>query len=163
MGPTAFNAHEFGDWLRRSREMRGLTKGELSERAPINRGTLQQFEKGEHGGIPSVEIFQRLARGLELDLGYVLHQAGYDVGREGVNMARLKRVEAVLDALDDDAPKIRLALAEAIKALDAAERGIAHIATDSLLAQLGRALGALDVVTERLREDRPTHERKASA
>lgn len=158
-GPRAFDAETFASWLRRSREARGWNQTEFSERAGITRGTIRVFEKGEHkGGLPTVEIFERLAAGLELDLGFVLHKAGYNVGTDGVNMERLQRLEDTMRILDEAEPALRETLAEALHRIDSTPPAGA-VEEERILRlgdKLGRALGVLDLVTTRLRAGRST-------
>jgi transcriptional regulator with XRE-family HTH domain len=144
---TALDPEGFGSWLRRSREARGLEKKELAVLTQIRPGTLTEVEMGRLTPASGVELFARIAHGLGLELAYVLHKAGYDVGKGAVNMARLERVEMIIEDLDVRTPDIRRAMAEAMDRLDA-------VGDDSTANELGRALGALDLVTERIREGR---------
>jgi hypothetical protein len=88
--------------------------------------------------------FEALADGFGLDLGFVLHQAGFPIGRESVNMARLDKMEAVAAQFDANEHEIRKAIAFA-----------AEKPTDPVAANLLRsALSKLDLITEELREGR---------
>jgi transcriptional regulator with XRE-family HTH domain len=141
----------FGSWLRRTRESRGLELKELAAACDIRVGTLGELEldNRRNPGIPGIEIFARIARGLDLELSYVLHKAGFDLGAGGVNLDRLHRIEMLMEMLDQEAPMIRRAIAEGMDQLDGGGTG-----RDETINRLGRALGALDLVTERVREGR---------
>ncbi len=148
---TAFDAVAFGKWLRGTRESQGLSKQELADKAQLRTNSLGEIEnasrqrRGEYSTtIPSVELFARLAHGLGVELGYVLYKAGFEVGIHDVNMARLDRVEAVLSLLDERSPGMRKAMAEAANDL----KGRAGS------AELALAMADLDLITERLREQR---------
>jgi transcriptional regulator with XRE-family HTH domain len=80
-------AEDFGHWLRRYRRSRGWTQAQVAERGGLPKSILPYMEAGHRTDRPnwklgssSIDTFMRLAKGLELDLGYVLEKAGYDLG-----------------------------------------------------------------------------------
>jgi transcriptional regulator with XRE-family HTH domain len=140
---------EFGKWLRSTRESMRLTVKDFAERAGMTAGTITNFEKGHRSeGVFSVDVFRQLAEALNMDLGYVLYKAGYDLGPDGINLAALKRVEAVADDFAEYASDLRIALADAIGEFDKPGNG-----DDGMIIELARGLAALDRLSERLRRE----------
>lgn len=147
LAPYKEIAPSFGPWLRRARESRGMMVKDFASAAGLGRSTVHDLEQGRSGGgSVAVHTFQRLALGMGLDLGYVLHKAGFEVGVDGVNLARLAAVEEVLSLLDGSEPLLRRAMAEAVEALDV-------LAPDAA-EDVRRALVRYDLVVERLRDRR---------
>lgn len=135
---------DFGPWLRRTREGMRISVKEFAERAGLNTGTVTNFEKGHRStGAFTIDVFERFAIGLGMDLAYVLHKAGYKLGPDGIDAARLKRMEVVAGDFAEHTSDLRLALADAIG--EAERRN-----NKRLQLELGRGLAALDRVTERL-------------
>jgi transcriptional regulator with XRE-family HTH domain len=75
----------FGRWVRRYRISHGWSQKDVTDRGDMAEGIMFYLERG--GGrnldMRPISTFVRLARGLELDLGYVLERAGYDPGHAG--------------------------------------------------------------------------------
>lgn len=149
----------FGNWLRRVRESKKMTVTEVARKGGIGRSTYEGFERanrrsrGTTGtGVASIENtpagqFVALAEGLDLELGYVLHKAGFALDAGGTNMDRLMRVEGIIDVLDAREHGLRAALAEAIDRLDT-------VGDTETAKRLAVELAGLDLVTTRLREGR---------
>jgi transcriptional regulator with XRE-family HTH domain len=135
---------DFGPWLRRTREGMRVSVKEFAERAGLNTGTITNFEKGHRlTGAFTVEVFEQLAMALEVDLAYMLFKAGYKLGPDGIDAARLKRMEVVAGDFAEHAPDLRLALANAIGEAERRDN-------KRLQLELGRGLAALDRMAERL-------------
>lgn len=145
---------EFAGWIKRTRDARGLSTKDLADKAGLSTGVVQGLLNGEASALTPVHTYQRLALGLDLDLSYVMHRAGFDIGPGGINMQRLERVEAVVDRLDKAEPALRRALAEGAEAL--AHPPDAHVlggASSAAIRQLlVEGLAHLDLITERLKE-----------
>jgi transcriptional regulator with XRE-family HTH domain len=138
-------AVEFGKWLRGTRESHRLSKDELVRRSGVSKTTVTELENGHfRHPLPSLDTFLGISRGLDVELGYVLHKAGLPVGL-GVNMERLEHVEQTMELLDVAEHEIRKAMAEAIERFG----GPVPAARD-----LAQALAAFDLVVERLRAGR---------
>lgn len=69
-GSRAFRA-ELGEWLRTSRQQRGLSQEQLAWEADITQASISNYEAGRHE-IP-VSIFVALCRALGMDPGELLH------------------------------------------------------------------------------------------
>lgn len=143
---------EFGAWLKRVRASKKLLQREVAERAGVNTNTYTNLENSlvERVGTPSVAVFERVAHALDLDLGYVLHKAGFDIGAAGVNLTRLAKVESILETLAAGQHEIRKGLAGAMHAAEQQPTLFDH---DQVVAEMGRALAAFDLITERLHEE----------
>lgn len=140
-------APDFGPWLRRARESLHMTVKEFAERADLSTSTVTNFESGSRmAGAIAVELFVRFSRALNMDLGYVLYKAGFDIGPDGVNLSKLRRVEMVAEDFAKHEWPLRFALAEAIGEFD--RRG-----DDRMILELSRGLAALDRMSERLRRE----------
>lgn len=136
----------FGPWLKRVRQSKKLKQDDVCERAGLGRTTITAWENSRVN-FPTVDAMARLAVGYDLDLGYLMHKAGFDIGASGLDLVRLRRIEKVFEVLDAGAPVIRRALAESYQAVPMTEETQQH------LHRIGEALASLDLVTERLREE----------
>lgn len=146
--PSSRIAPEFGDWLRRARLGIPLNLVEFAKACELNVGTVRDLEltRREEAAF-SLEVFVRVAKGLNMDLAYVLHRAGFDVGAGGIKVSRLSAIEGALELFVEHEHTMRSAMAEAMAAVD---RPNAREDVDRLISDLGRGLGALDLVIERL-------------
>jgi transcriptional regulator with XRE-family HTH domain len=88
--------NEFAENLRNIRKSMGLTQDQLGERAGISAKHLGEIERGNAS--PSLEVVEKLAHGLRVDL---LVLVGDDVSRLPRPQVRQEIVGA-LDHLDDD-------------------------------------------------------------
>lgn len=143
---------EFGDWLRRARLGIPLNLVEFSKSCELNVGTVRDLEltRREEAAF-SLEVFVRIAKGLNMDLAYVLHRAGFDVGADGIKVSRLSAIEGALEVFVEHEHTMRSAVAEAMAFVDGSDKPMwAGRSVVGLISDLGRALGALDLVTERL-------------
>ena len=86
----------FGEHLRALRKGKGLSQADLGEQASLNDKYLGELERGD--GNPSLEVLQRLAKALEIDLTTLI---GDDVVRLGRTELRAE-VNRHADALTDD-------------------------------------------------------------
>lgn len=86
-GKSEFDVELFGRWLNRYREAEGLQIPQIARPAGLSDSTVQALvlgrsPSGRHGSSrgydPSITTLVRLARGLDLDLGYVLARAGVE-------------------------------------------------------------------------------------
>ena len=93
---TADPMRQFGEHLRAMRKARGLSQNELAERADVNDKYLGEIERGD--GNPSLEVLQRLAKALGIDLTTLI---GDEVVRLGRGDLRAE-VNRHVDALTDD-------------------------------------------------------------
>lgn len=140
----------FAEWFQRARLNLGLTKDEMAKRAHLSPDTISEFEKGEKTGKPiMIGTFVGIADAFNMDLAYVLTKAGVRLGTSGVNIARLNRVEAAADAFARAETQTRRTLAEAMFALEHRE-DLTDEEVARLVGQLGRSLGHVDLLAERL-------------
>jgi transcriptional regulator with XRE-family HTH domain len=148
--PKSTLSPEFGTWLRRARM--GLPQNllEFASAAELSPGTVRDLELGHRlTGVFSIEVFVRIANTLGMELGYVLHKAGFDIGRDGIDLGRLNRIEQAVEALIRNEGDLRLALSEALAEVDVP--GPTNPRREELIGELGRGLAALDRTVERLR------------
>jgi transcriptional regulator with XRE-family HTH domain len=88
--PPTWDGPAFASWLRRWKEAEGLEWGQIADRSGLNVTTVQQIGRGQvrvpgnNPGQtnPGISTLARLARGLGLDLAYVLAKGGLVVGGE---------------------------------------------------------------------------------
>jgi transcriptional regulator with XRE-family HTH domain len=146
---TTLESRSFGTWLKRSREARRLGSKELAEKCGLARGVITELEQGTLRPNRAIDVYVRVAKGLELELGFVLYKAGFDMGESGLNMERLQRTEEIIELLGTNESRIRRAIAEGME-------GFNIQGNYPLAERLGDALGKFDLVTERLREGRQT-------
>ncbi len=87
---------EFGEHLRALRKARSLSQAELGELADLNDKYLGELERGI--GNPSLEVLQKLAKALEVNVATVVGDDVTSLGRADL------RAEAIshLDRLTDD-------------------------------------------------------------
>lgn len=90
--PVRRALREFGSHLQAWRKLRGLTQGQLAERAGVTRRTVSRAERGD-GGV-STEIFLRIAHALGvLDaLPKALDPYETDIGRLRADEQLPKRI-----------------------------------------------------------------------
>ncbi len=80
------------EWIRRSRADRNLTVEGLSERSGLDANTIKGLESGEVGE-PSVDVLNKLEKGLGLQTG-IIHEIMADAKRlEGLSQARRAKRE----------------------------------------------------------------------
>jgi transcriptional regulator with XRE-family HTH domain len=71
----------FGRWVRRYRTSRGWTVREVGDRGGLSHSNVTWIELGAQTlDARAILTYVHLSKGLELDLGYVLERAGYDLG-----------------------------------------------------------------------------------
>ena len=87
---------QFGEHLRALRKARGLSQAQLGELANLNDKYLGEVERGE--GNPSLDVLQRLARALDIDIAVLI---GDDLTRTGRVQLRAE-LQRRADALSDD-------------------------------------------------------------
>lgn len=69
-------AKEFGQWVRRARTARGWNQRELGKRGGISHGQISRLELNGEGFL-SIPLMEGIAKGLSLELGYVMSKAGW--------------------------------------------------------------------------------------
>lgn len=143
---------DFGDWLRRAREAKGFTLTSFARAIDMHSDSYRSFERGEPAAY-YLGSFIRIAKGLDIELGYLLHKAGFDIGRDGINTARLKRAESVTDAIEHITGTLRAALSEAVTLVTNGMNPTSADAQTKALADIGVALALLDAAEGRLRAD----------
>ena len=146
---------EFGAWVERQRKAKGMSLSQLAEASGLHSGTIRDFETMTAKKI-SIDSFQRLSQGLQVEFGYMLYKAGFDIGRDGMDMARIRRVEVLGEAWRELEHDMRRALAEAAQALSVKAGTDPMVTVEDPLTVVRRvsaALSTLDVVTERLRDE----------
>jgi transcriptional regulator with XRE-family HTH domain len=85
-----------GRRLQRLRRLRGLTQEQLAERIDINPKYLSSVERGEEN--PTLDLFLRLAEGLQVEL-----PALFQYAQEGESRERLRqRVERLIVDLSEE-------------------------------------------------------------
>lgn len=78
----------FGEWLKEQREERNATVTSLSKKIGISRPYLHQLEIGRNK--PSIEVLEKIAKGLELPLTDVLDEFGYETIPDNEEIKRLR-------------------------------------------------------------------------
>jgi len=68
--PKRVIAWAVGQRVRTERERQGLRQEDLAEKVGIKRPNIARLEKGKH--LPSLQTVQKIARGLNLDLGNLM-------------------------------------------------------------------------------------------
>jgi len=71
---------QFGEHLRVLRKARGLSQAQLGERADMNDKYLGEIERGE--GNPSLDVLQKLAKALDIDLASLVGDEVARLGRD---------------------------------------------------------------------------------
>jgi transcriptional regulator with XRE-family HTH domain len=135
---------EFGNWLRRARMGLKMNLREFAKVCGLSQSTVTSFELSRRlEGAFYIDLFVRLADGLNMDLGHVLQRAGFDLGLDGAKLATLRRVEDAVEVFMEHEESVRRALAEAAQISDV-------VYTDDIV----RGLAAFDLVVERMRRER---------
>jgi transcriptional regulator with XRE-family HTH domain len=142
----------FGPWLKKTRAQLGWTQESLAAATGLNDQLIRGMERGTRHPY-TLYAFVKLAEVLSMELGYLLHKAGLDVGREGLSSVKLQRAEQIADAFEEIASTIRAALAEGINVLNPHLPPADKAANAKVSADMGVALGVLDVAESRLRHD----------
>lgn len=94
---------EFGEYLRSLRREKGLSIQKLSERSGISNAYISQVETGKRG-VPSPEVLDKLAAGLEVSYESLMRAAGYWPGLADVKALAANRGDgSVLDELPPEA------------------------------------------------------------
>lgn len=95
---SLFDLQSFSSWLRRWRDAENLEWTQLAKDAGLHPSAVAVFARGKpssrppaRGYDPSVTTMYRLATALDLDLGYLLEQAG--MPHTGSRMSALTRAE----------------------------------------------------------------------
>ncbi|MED4403728.1 transcriptional regulator [Metabacillus fastidiosus] len=82
------NAIEFGKFLKRIREEKGLTLREIQELSGVSNSYLSQLENGKRG-LPSPDILKKIYQSLDVDYYELMEKAGYIVsGHEQIKELR---------------------------------------------------------------------------
>lgn len=76
-------ANEFGTYIKRLRNKRGMTIRQLELYSGVSNSYLSQLENGKRG-IPSPDIIKKLSTGLRVDYEELMIKAGYMEEHEGV-------------------------------------------------------------------------------
>ena len=76
-------ANEFGTYIRRLRNKRGMTIRQLELYSGVSNSYLSQLENGKRG-IPSPDIIKKLSTGLRVDYEELMIKAGYMKEHEGI-------------------------------------------------------------------------------
>lgn len=92
----AHNTKQFGEHLRGLRKARDMSQSQLGEMAGMNDKYLGELERGD--GNPSLDVLDRLAKALEIDLATLV---GDEVTRMDRAQARTEAIQRV-DAMSDD-------------------------------------------------------------
>lgn len=87
----------FGLYLRRLREEKGLTLTKLGELTDYSNPYLSQIETGKRKNIPPPEFLKKLAKPLGVEYSELLHAAGYEDLYQGV-----RHREAIRDFSSDE-------------------------------------------------------------
>jgi transcriptional regulator with XRE-family HTH domain len=95
------NEGPLGDWIRKRRELQGVSQRELADRAGISRSYLCDIERGR-GTKPSVDSLDSLATALGTDRTELLRAAGIlEPARDSEESSRERRMLAVFRALSE--------------------------------------------------------------
>jgi transcriptional regulator with XRE-family HTH domain len=69
---------EFGEYLKKVRESKGIKITHLAEIANVSHAYLSQIESGKKNNPPSLDIIRRLAEGLNITSADLMKAAGYE-------------------------------------------------------------------------------------
>jgi transcriptional regulator with XRE-family HTH domain len=95
------NGGMLGDWIKKRRELQGISQRELADRAGMSRSYLCDIERGR-GTKPSVESLDNLSSALGADRTEILRVAGIlDPVRDPEESTRERRLVAILRGLSD--------------------------------------------------------------
>lgn len=144
-------AADFPEWLERTRLGLGLNAQALADKAKLHRGVVARMERGEYSD-SALSVYVRLADALEVELGYLLYRAGFDVNREGIDLARVQRIETVTSVFEDILVTVRSALAEAHHLLDGTTI-LPAPPVDQATTNIAAALAVLDAADVRLHSE----------
>jgi len=88
--------NNFGDWLRRERQARGLTQSELGRLSSLNRAVISKLESGTH---PTPDTLKAIAKGLKIAVENVYRAAGLlpEASQERVDVDDLLMLYSQLD------------------------------------------------------------------
>lgn len=142
----------FAPWVERYMRAHGLSKAKLADMAHIHVQTLSRLLQG---GSVRVEIqtFVGLAEAMNIELAFLLHKAGFDIGADGINVPRLERVEAVANAFSEIQDDCRSAMVEAAHLLDGRESNLPDGSIADVRERVIEAVAKFDLATSRLRAD----------
>lgn len=153
LAPKTQLAPGFAPWVERWLKTRGLSRSAFAKASGIQPDTFTKLLRDAELRV-DVQTFVALARGMNLELSYVLHKAGFDIGADGVNMPRLQRAESIVAAYGEIYDETRYALAETAILLNADdESDISPLVPRDVQEHVTRALTKLEVVTARLKGD----------
>lgn len=94
-------ATPLGDWIRKRRDLQGMSQREVADRARVSRSYLCDIERGR-GTKPSVDTLDSLASALGVDRTELLRVAGIlEPARDPEETSRERRMIAVFRALND--------------------------------------------------------------
>jgi transcriptional regulator with XRE-family HTH domain len=141
----------FGPWAQKLLDQQGWTKIKAAEMAGIHQDTLRRLFKGGPMNV-EISVFEGLAKALNMDLGFVLHKAGFEIDPDGVKMERVQRVQSVADTYGEVESICRSALAECA-ALLGEETPLDPINVSNAVIEVHGALLALDLAVSRLRAE----------
>jgi len=94
------NANDFGLYLKRLRNNRGLTLTQLGDLIGYSNPYLSQIETGKKG-IPSPEFLKKLSKGLNVDLNDLMFTAGYIEGEEAKYITNVVTRASEVYVIDD--------------------------------------------------------------
>ncbi len=86
---------QFGEHLRALRKARALSQADLGERASLNDKYLGELERGE--GNPSLDVLQRLAKALDIDLATLVGDEVTRLGRDDLRAEAVRHVDQLPD------------------------------------------------------------------
>ncbi|WP_238652337.1 helix-turn-helix domain-containing protein [Paenibacillus piscarius] len=102
---------EFGKYLKKLRNERGLTLAQLAEASKVSHSYLSQIENGKKKNFPSSEVLINLSGPLGVYYGELLREAGYLVNvdiddyNEELEEERYRREQSMdLEEFDDEEP-----------------------------------------------------------
>lgn len=87
---------QFGEHLRALRKARNLSQVELGERAVLNDKYLGELERGE--GNPSLEVLQKLARALDVDVATVVGDEVAVMDRDAARAEAARHIDRLTDS-----------------------------------------------------------------
>ena len=98
---------QFGEHLRALRKARGLSQADLGERANLNDKYLGELVRGE--GNPSLDVLQRLAKALDIDLATLVGDEVTRLGRDDLRAEAVRHIDGLtVDQLRDFVRMFRL-------------------------------------------------------
>jgi transcriptional regulator with XRE-family HTH domain len=90
---------DFGDELKRIREGKGMTLGQLAAYSGVSAASISRYETGDRG-IPKPPTIEKLAKGLKIEYDYMMQIAGYLKDDPKSKEAKRKAAEELLEYLE---------------------------------------------------------------